>query len=73
MDEPKSAYVSVCKTNFTDDHRPDIIHDFRNSVLVCKMHDMQNISSISIPSHQAMQTIALVRLYEWKQTTFKRI
>ena len=29
------------------------------------------ISSISIPSHKAMQAIAVVRLYEWKQTTSK--
>ena len=33
------------------------------------------ISSISIPSHQAMQAIAMVRLYENKplQNAFKRI
>ena len=34
-----------------------------------------NISSISIPSHQAMQAIAMVRLSEYKplQNAFKRI
>ena len=33
------------------------------------------VSSISIPSHQAMQVIAMVRLYENKplQNAFKRI
>ena len=31
--------VSVCKTNFTDHHTPDTINCFRDSVLVCKMHD----------------------------------
>ena len=31
--------VSVCKTNFLDYHTPDTIHGFRDSVLVCKMHD----------------------------------
>ena len=29
----------VGKTNFTDRHTPDTINGFRNSVLVCKMHD----------------------------------
>ena len=41
------------------------IHGFRDSVLVCKMYDCY----ISIPSHQAMQAIPMVRLHEWKQTT----
>ena len=31
--------VSVGKTNFTDYHTPDTINGFRDSVLVCKMHD----------------------------------
>ena len=31
--------VSVCKTNFTDHHTPDTINGFRDSVLVCKMHN----------------------------------
>ena len=31
--------VSVGKTNFTDHHTPDTIHGFRDSVLVCKIHD----------------------------------
>ena len=31
--------VSVCKTNFTDHHIFNTIHCFRDSVLVCKMHD----------------------------------
>ena len=31
--------VSVCKTNFTDQHTSDIIHGFRDSVLVGKMPD----------------------------------
>ena len=31
--------VSVGKTNFTDHNTPDAINEFRDSVLVCKMHD----------------------------------
>ena len=30
---------SVGKTNFIDHHTPDTINGFRDSVLVCKMHD----------------------------------
>ena len=30
---------SVGKTNFRDHHTPDIINGFRDSALVCKMHD----------------------------------
>ena len=32
-------WVSVGKTNFTDLHTPNTKNDFRDSVLVCKMHD----------------------------------
>ena len=31
--------VSVGKTNFTGYHTPDTINGFRDSILVCKMHD----------------------------------
>ena len=31
--------VSVGKTNFTNHHTPDTINGFKESVLVCKMHD----------------------------------
>ena len=31
--------ISVCKNNFSDHGTPDTIHRFRDSVLVCKMHD----------------------------------
>ena len=31
--------VSIGKTNFTDHHTPYTIKGFRDSVLVCKMHD----------------------------------
>ena len=47
----------------------NMIHAFRDSVLVCKMHDCiwyAKISSISIPSHQAMQAITMNRLNENK-------
>ena len=49
--------VSVGKTNFTDHHTPDAINDFRDSVLVRKMHDChctipKNFDHIG-PSHQA--------------------
>ena len=30
--------VSVCKTNIKDHRTPDIIHGFRDLILVCKMH-----------------------------------
>ena len=30
--------VSVCKTKFTDNHTPDAIYGFRDSVQVCKMY-----------------------------------
>ena len=63
--------VSVCKTNFTDHHTPDTIHGFRDSVLVCKMHDCY-----CIPRHQAIQTMAIIRLAcenKTLQNAFKRI
>ena len=31
--------ASVCKTNLINYHTPDTINGFRDSVLVCKMHD----------------------------------
>ena len=31
--------VSVCKTNLSDHYAHDTIHGFRDSVLVCKMHN----------------------------------
>ena len=31
--------ILVCKTNFTDQHQPNTIHGFRDSILGCKMHD----------------------------------
>ena len=73
--------VSVRKTNFTDHRTPDIIHGFRDSVLVCKMHDcyctisknFEHFYSFPSVSHQAIQAIAMVRLYENKplQNAFK--
>ena len=63
--------VSVCKTNFRDHHTPNTIQGFTDSLLVCKMYDCKNmqksvkyaqISSIFIPSLQAMQAIPMVRL-----------
>ena len=76
--------VSVDKTNFTDHQKPDKINGFKDSVLVCKMHDcyctirkhFEHFHSFSSgPHHQAMQSIAMVRLYENKplQNTFKCI
>ena len=75
--------VSVFKTNFTDHHTPDTIHSFRDSVLVCKMHECycticKNFKHFH-PCHQAMQAIAIIglgsKLYEKKplQSTFKCI
>ena len=71
--------VLISKTNFTDHHTPHTIHGFRDSVLVCNMHDcyctIRKISSISIPSHQAMHATAMARPYKNKplQNAFKRI
>ena len=39
IDTCSSAIFSICKTNFTDHHTPNTIHSFRDSVLVCKMHE----------------------------------
>ena len=41
MDVHKSVTFAflVCKTNFTDKHTPNKIQGFRESVLVCKIHD----------------------------------
>ena len=74
MGARKSA-ISVSKASFTDHQTPDTINGFRYSVLVCKMSDSyctirQNFqhraSSISIPSHQAIQATGMVRLYKNK-------
>ena len=77
-------WVSIGKTNFTDHRTPYTINDVKDSVLVCKMHDcyctirkhFEHFHSFSSgPHHQAMQSIAMVRLYENKplQNTFKCI
>ena len=70
--------VSVGKTNFTDHHTPDAIKGFRDSVLVCKMHNcycticknFEHFHSLS-PSQQW----PMVRLYENKllQNDFERV
>ena len=41
MDARKSVIFAFqfVKTNFTDHDTPDTTHGFRDSVLVCKMHD----------------------------------
>ena len=38
--------ISVCKTNFADHHTPDKIPRFRDSLLVCKMHDSTILKNI---------------------------
>ena len=69
--------VSVGKTNFTNHHTADAISGFRDSVLVCKMTTATvqrgKISSIFIPSHQAMQAQSDCHGLQiiWKQTTSK--
>ena len=77
--------ISVGKTNFTDHHKPDTINSFRDSVLVCKIYNcyctvqyakFQAFLFLLIrPSHEAMQVIATVRLYENKplQNAFTHI
>ena len=76
-------YASIGKINFTDHHTPYAINDFKDPVVVCKMHDcyrtirknLEHFHSFS-SCHQAMQAIAMVRLiYEKKavQNVFKRI
>ena len=65
--------VSVCKTNFTDHHIPDTIHGLVDLVLVCKMHECIQKFSISIPSQQAIQAIAMVYENKPLQNAFKRI
>ena len=67
--------VSVWKSNFTDHRTPDTINGFRDSVLVCKMHDCYFTEkyNISIPSHQAIQAIAVVHEIKQLQNVFKRI
>ena len=54
--------VSVCETKFTDHHTPVTLQ-------------YAKISSISIPSYQVMQAIAMFRLYENKpiQNVFELI
>ena len=56
--------ISVCKTSFTDYYIPDTIHSFRDSVLVCLMHDTQKSRAFPFlaPCQQAIQAIAIVRL-----------
>ena len=56
--------VSVCKTNFTEHHIPNTTHGFRDQVK-CTTVWYGKISSISIPSHQAMRAITMSR---WKQS-----
>ena len=69
--------VSVSKTNFTDHHTPGTINGFRDSVLVCKIHDcycticknfeyFHSVSFLLIrPFHQTMQAIAMVRISDY--------
>ena len=63
--------VSVCKTNFTDHYTPDTVHglvETRFWSVKCTTVTVQyaKISRTSIPSHQAMPAIAMVRLYKDK-------
>ena len=71
--------VSVCKTNFTDHHTPNIMNGFRDSVLVCKMHDRYKCHKMLLHdtqkfrafilirlSHQAMQAIATMKTNHFK-------
>ena len=41
MDARKNAIFAFqfVKTSLTDHHTPDTVHGFRDSVLVCKIHD----------------------------------
>ena len=49
--------MSVCKNNFSDYRTPDTINSFRDSVLVCKMHDCYRTQKFralhSFPSRDA--------------------
>ena len=51
--------VSACKTNFTDHHTPDTIHGFRDSVLICKMHDCY--------CSQKFRAFSFLPIKRWKQ------
>ena len=71
-----NIYVSVCKTNFADHHTPDTIHGYKDSVLICKMHDC----SCTIRKHfehfhsfpSSDEAIAMANsLMIWKQTALK--
>ena len=62
MDACKSViFVSIGKANFTD-HHTYTVKGFKDSVLVCKIHDCYctvqyaKILSISIPYHQAFSS-----------------
>ena len=71
--------VSVCKTNFTDHWTPDTIHGFRDSVLVCEMHDWyctmcKNFEHFySLPLSDASAIIRLAYENKPLQNAFKRI
>ena len=70
--------VSVCKTNFTDYPTPNTIYtvlEMKICSVKCTTVWYAKISSISIPSHQAMKAITMSRLDEKKphENAFKRI
>ena len=58
------------KKYFAEHHTPDSIHGFGDSVLVCKMYDLNNIPFLSI---QAMQAITMNRLDLIKRNRFKML
>ena len=72
---------SVGKTNFTEHDMPDAINGFRDSVLVCKLHDCyctlrkNSFSSSLLIKNYKRQAIAMVRLYVYEnkplQNAFK--
>ena len=63
---------SVGKTNFTEHDMPDAINGFRDSVLVCKLHDCyctlrkNSFSSSLLIKNYKRQAIAMVRLYVYE-------
>ena len=54
--------VSVCKTNFTDHHTTNTMNGFRDSVLVCKMHDRYKCHKMLLHDTQKFRAFFLIRL-----------
>ena len=57
--------VSVCKTNFTDHQTPGTIHGFRDSVLVCKMHDCYCTIHKNVEHLQSYSSALLIKRLQW--------